>query len=335
VFVINSSAVYVKAKAMFAKLFNKKDYEELILCRTVDEVLQFLRDKENYKKHLNEVTDSKENYIEIEDALRNALANDLRIISYYDFLTGGGFYKHAFLKVNASEIIRFLFHLKTNRTKEYVCGVSRFFRCESGISFGLLSKAENYQDFLKAVRKSGFLEVLEKFNEVQIIEIETELYSSLFEKICEIAKENTTKKFYDSIFEFYEGYVKILNFLKILRLKKYKYAPKNIYPLLFRFGKQDVKSFEKYIENEDIENLESQIMKEEIFLSIPRVTFNNIEKMFFFKWANQNIKRATSAMGASFCYILLKEVEVRNIISAIEGIRYDLPQSEVRRLITG
>ena len=55
----------------------------------------------------------------------------------------------------------------------------------------------------------------------------------------------------------------------------------------------------------------------------------------FYQMNKMNIRRQDAEMGVALAYLYLKEVDIRNIIMIIEGVRYSLPAAKIASFLIG
>lgn len=324
-----SSAVIVKIRSRYAKRMTYDEFDSLSSCHSVSDVAAYLMKKPIYCEVLSKINSQEIRREFLESALSYSFLEDLSIIAKYDLSFGKNVFKYVITRFEVQQICKFLLFLKSHTVNKFECLAPSFFKSRSKIKFDNLNKAENYEHLLDAIKKTDYYNILNKYNSdnFDINLIETNLYNYIFKLLLDyissfsykISKE-IKKVFYD--------YIDISNTIRIVRSKKFYNAEDNyISSIIFKFG--DYK-FSKY-----------DILKKSSFSNFDFIDENiksvkdleKFSKILRFKWSKRNIRYSNVVEIIGFSYIILKEIEISNLINIIEGVRYNLPKEFIQATI--
>ena len=324
-----STAVIVKIRSRYAKRLTNDEFDSLSSCSSVSDVASQLKKNPIYSEILSR-TDNKEIRREfLESILNYSFLEDLSIIAKYDLSFEKNIFKYVITRFEVQQICKFLLFLKSHTVDSFECSFPSFFKYRSKIKFDDLNKAETYENLLDAIKKTDYYTILSKYNSnnFDINLIETSLYNYIFKLLL-----NSVSKFNHKISKDMKkilyNYIDISNIVRIVRSKIFYNAEDSyINDIIFKFG--DYK-FSKY----DILNKSNFSNFDFINDNVKSVKdLEKFSKILRFKWSKKNIRYSNIAEIVGFSYIILKEVEISNLINIIEGVRYGLPKEFIQAAI--
>jgi V/A-type H+-transporting ATPase subunit C len=330
----SSNAVLIKARSLYSKGLNTKDYKKLISCENVSQLTQTLKQLKPRSCVIDYISEKEVHRAILESALREELFDEFDVLAKYDSTLGEKLFEYIVTKLEVAQLSRFLTFLFAGITKDYVFFPSEFLKRHTSINFENLKKIKSPIEFQKVLDK--FIGAKKSKNYVQektldINTIETMLYTHLFEKVFEIAS-HLDKKSRLEVEMFYKEYIDFSNFYRIFRLSKfYNVKPEQSKEFLFPFGNISTRKLVSLSWKTIFEK--SRILKR--FDQKKISNFDLIPKLIKYRWAwaKQKIRYSMSPSLATISYIFLKEIEILNIVNIIEGIRYDLGEKKICSMI--
>lgn len=341
-----SNAVVAKIRTKFSRRLSAKNYQELLACNTVNDVAVYLKNHEGYRRALQDMKEGTIHRGRLESLLERDLMDDFSTLSQFGSSVGAHLGNYMRTRGEIQQLLSFLRHLIAERPEEYIFAMSDFFRKHTPIDLVQLSKARSYDELLAFLQGTDYYPMFEKFHpdhidDLDFTGLESALYSYLYQKLFEsINKElhGTAKKEMASIFKMR---IELENIKKIYRMKKY-----------YQMGNDSIRSkllpYSLYLTpaklNEllDIEDCDKiyPLMKETTYKHLlekicPFQTIDEMNKRIAFLYAKKNMRFSTHATVVLTCYVILKEVELQNIIIIIEGKRYGLPTPEISKMLIG
>ena len=328
---LSSNAIIVKVRARYSKRLSNNDFESLISCSSVSEIASVLKNKHNYCDFLNKISEKDIHRDTLESVLSYSFFEDISILAKYDSMFGRNVFKYILTKFEIQQISKFLIFLKSGNAQKFKCVVPSFFRSESKIKFNSFNEAESYASLLGALSRTCYCKILEPFNtksmDFDINDIDTRLYNYLFDSLCSSIKKLDRKSKTESMKVLYD-YVDVSNVIRIVRLKKfYNLDDDYVSRMIFEFG--DYK-FSKY------DDLIKSNFSDFSFIDNTLRSVRDLEKFsktLRFKWAKKHIRFSNVSEIVGFSYVLLKEIEMFNLINIIEGVRYGISKDALRMMI--
>lgn len=323
-----SNAILVKIRARHAKRLNNDDYRILMECSDVSNIAYYLKNKPIYCNSINDLSNQDIHRDFLESMLMKSFYDDLSSLADYDLKFNKNIFRYILLKSEIKYINSFLIFLKSNNSKNFNCTLPSFLKSKSHIKFENFNSITKYSEFLNSMKGSPLYKSVldtkgnDEYFDINIIESNTYsyLYNVILELIYKISPKdaNTIKKFlYDN--------VDVLNFIRLVRSKKICNVDDDyISKILFKFGdyKFDYKTIKcKFKLRGDSDD----------FKSLGKL--ERLSKTLKFKWAKKNIRFSNIAEIVGFSYIILKEIEIMNVINIIEGIRYGLSSEEIEGML--
>lgn len=336
-----SYAVLARVKAKYGKRLTAKDYKALLGCENVSDVMTYLKSNTNYINAFGEANERGIRRGLFESLLKQYQINEFDTISRYELSLGEDISRYIAHKTEIDEIIRILTKLNSRDDQEYQLTVPAHIAKKTSINLDTLSKAENYNQFLEAIKNTRYESVLKEFNidkndSIPITEIENKLYAALCKELF-VAIEKTGKEEKTELKELYESIIDCRNFLTIIRLKKYyNIDEKNIAKYLMPFGGIKSNVIFKMCAAESVEEV-YKIMSEtrsgKLIDKIDYTEIDELELLVTFKKARHNMYFSDSPSTVMMSYILLCEIELHNLVCIIEGARYNVSKSVIEPLL--
>lgn len=336
---LSSNALLAKSRAMYSTILTREDYNQLINCHTINELVNYLKSNTIYSDALitssgvelsrarMEARINQFNYKRISDlaAFENAIGQNLNQIIYLEF--------DITIILNCAE------HLDSNTISDFSL-LFQTYSQHSQLDFIELEKANNFEELYNALKGTPYQQTLEMFVNGSSVYNTQLLENSLHKFLCDEIKNiisknykgNDKKELLDiflmrSDFKMFESIYRIKKYFQnnITDLNKFFYAG---------FSALSEKEIQQLINAKDTEDLFSLINKtkygkyfdENITYSIEKST--SIAKQ---KINQKKLRFSTLPEVVLFSYIGLIENEAKNIIHIIECVRYGLPPEEIEK----
>ncbi len=322
-----SNAILVKIRARYAKKLSDNDYKMLLSCKNVNDIALYLKNKQLYSNSVSKMVREEIHRGKLEEALMQSFFEDLSCLANYDLKFSKKIFRYILIRSEIKKIGKFLIFLKSGNSKNFESFLPRFLQSKSKINFSEFYTINTYNELLLKLAHSEYYKILSSCSdngEFDINIVETSLYNYLFEMILSsIYKLNRDS--INGIKKFLYDYVDIINTVRILRVRKIFNAPDDyISRIIFQFG--DYK-FNKY-------NLEESDLKGTFGSEISNISdLEKFSKIIRFNWAKHNIRYSNMTEVIGLSYILLREIEIMNVINIIEGVRYDLDREKIEEML--
>lgn len=338
-----SYAVLTRAKAKYGKRLKAKDYKSLVECETVAEVMSYLKANTHYSNAFGEANERDIHRGVFESLLRQHLNFEFDTISRYDLSSGEYFSDFIANKTEIDEIIRFLTLLnsKNKSKKEFNFIIPAHLEKRTSINLSLLTNATTYEEFLTAIKNTPYETALKEFHleyetQIPIAEIEDKLYTQLYKNLFNSIKlthgdeNNELHQLYDTI-------VDIENFTRILRLKKYYHSePAMIKKHLLPFGTLTEKQIDNMCNADSSKNIFSAMRKTKYGKIVDKIKYTYASEIISavkFKKTQHYMYFSDNPTTVMMSFIILSELEVLNLVTIIEGVRYGVDKDKITAML--
>ena len=225
-----SYAVMTKARAKFGKRLTKKDYNNLLECQSVSDVMSYLKSNTHYSKVLSDINDRIIHRGRLEALLKQNSFYEMASLCRYDTSLGSGFSQYIIQSIEVEQIMRFLVLLNSNSTDKFIYQFPSYFSKHTEIDINLLANIKSYDDFLKVISHSPFFDILNEYapdekGRLEISVIENRLNEYVLSTFLASIKKNSSKKEANQLTSFFYTINDYDIFSRILRLKKFYNLP--------------------------------------------------------------------------------------------------------------
>lgn len=338
------SAVNTKIRSMYGKLLSKADYEEMTSKKTVKDVAAYLKSHTGYGNLLASIDENMVHRGELEKLLNTSLQEDFYRLIRFVRGSSRAFLEAFFLRYEVENLKMILRILNTGHSEGLLEDSLVFLRKYSDIDAEKLVRSRDVAEFVENLKGSDYYKVLAPLivhqHNQTLFDMEMALDLHFFSSTLKVKDKLLTGKDRDSISESFGIEIDILNIMWIYRCKKLFNLPKEtilskVIPhwynlsrkqLLTLAGSSTVEEFKVYI---------SCTKYRDIFKSDDEHMWEANYMNFVYKLHKNHLLRGNFNFGQVVAYLHLKEIDIRNIITVIEGIRYSLTKEEIRSYITG
>ena len=338
------SALSSKARASYGRLLTAEDYNMLIDMKNVNEIAGYLKKNTYYSEILSNVDEALIHRGQLENIIKTDIMKEYD--KFLRFTSGNArkFLQSTYKKYETESLKIIFRRLETVGGVMSAEGYLLFLKNTSEVDFHKLIKSKDSLEFIENLKGTEYYDVLRPFTgtgvKINLFNLEMVLDLHYFKFLYKRMKKYLTGKDFMPLAESFGVKTDVLNMLWIYRCKKYYNMKKEIirsYILPFNAGIRK-ETLNRLIEAEDIEE----------FLEIAGTTkyssifIRDIDGFFEVNFADYmyNIhmklfRKYPLSVTAAVDYIHMKEYELSNIISIIEGIRYGLPAEKIRKFVVG
>ncbi|KPU43782.1 V-type ATP synthase subunit C [Oxobacter pfennigii] len=340
---IHYEAVNTKIRALESRFLKEEDFNNLLNKKGINEIAAYLKNETHYKSVLHDIDENKIHRGELEILIRKDHVKQIGKLIFYFNNNYKKFFRYVFLKREIEDLKKVLRSIKNGKisslNRESFAHLGQF----SGIRVDSLLSSKTIDDFILSLKGTEYYSYLlpleEEKGEKNIFLGEMVLdlaYFDIFYKTLESLNKND-KKIID---ELQGTSVDLLNIQWIYRGINYYNMPRE---LLFNYtiphghilSVRDIKElcyctglkeFEDKILNTkynflfDNENTKNMFMERRSL----RYQYYIVKKLK---------KRHRMDILEAIAFDVLLEFEIRDIITVIESIRYDMPLDEAKKFL--
>lgn len=344
----NLNATVAKMHAVYGKRLKQEDYSALLSCSTVSDAAGYLKHNTYLARIFEGIDTDTIHRGNLENILRRSLMEIYFKMIRFEKIGEGEFYNYMIIKTEVDEILICILHLNAGTT-DHITTLPIYMNKYTSFDLMELAQVRSFSELLSLTEKTPYYSILKELapekqpdgSEGHIdyskceLRLRTYYAKRILESLSAFGKEteNKLKDFIGTQFD-------IINIINSYRMTKYFHADEKdiksrMIPIYLKipekkldelFGAADEKDFmDKFAktyygravagEGYDLSNPETALVR------------------FRFKQAKRAFSRAQSAPEAFYMFNYLQEIEVRNIIRIIEGIRYSIPPKEIWELL--
>ncbi|KAF0226433.1 MAG: putative ATP synthase subunit C [Erysipelotrichaceae bacterium] len=338
-----TQALAAKAKAMYGAHLTKSDYDELLRKRTVQEIAGYLKNETHYDKILEGINESSIHRGYLEVLIRQRLFLDFMQLIRYGETRNHKFYQYGILQIEIKQILMTIRFLKETEKGGQISQLPLFANKMTSFDLQKLVNVNSYEELLLILKDTMYYSILLPYKpkagqELDYTSCEIALNSMYHDKVLGYIEKEFTGTTKTQILDVFNTQIELDNITKIYRLKKYyRSTPEDIikvlHPVYVKIPKHTLhqwiqtKSAEEFVDALSTTAYKSSINKNDfvyIEYHMDSIMYN-INKHF--------IRFATDPNVVMIAYMNLLEIETRNIIDIIEGVRYKVETDKIAKLL--
>lgn len=324
-------ALNAKLKGMYASELTKEELYELSRAGNIKEAIYLLKAKFPELENVNEDMHRKE----LEQELNNLfIINILKICKYLNKNEKEIFMQ--FLSKYELNCVKNVFrNVTTNRDssdslKNIDNWTTKMFTDINGIN-----QIKEETEFLELIKSSEYYKIFKEYEQeienVPLEEIEVKLDKFYFNKVYHMA-EKENKELQDLI----GTEIDLLNIIWIYRSKKYfNYSEDEINDIIihinYKLNKNTLKELLNVNSYTEILDIVANTKYKNVFQG--EETIEHDKNEYLYKKYMKYFKTKLFNICTVFCEINLIDIEIKNIINIIEGIRYNIDKQEIQKKI--
>lgn len=331
-----------KIRAMMGKMLTEEDFKNILNMQSVTEIAQYLKNSTYYRQHFEDIRESDIHRGQLEVLLYRALLTDALKIARYLKGNEKAIYRFVYREQEIEDIKKMLRTLQTGGDLEGINQRTLFVSRYSRIDFRVSLKSKTIKELIDSLKGTNFYAILKPLviseTKINLFAAEMALDLYYYKQLNSQISKLITGKDAQILKMIFGSDADFRNMMWIYRAKKYYNLRKEIiYSYIIPNGY-------KLKKNKIIELVESETAEEVLGL----LKKSYYKKMIDFDcghWGNSfykyyGIKQRKDMRLLSFSiapiigYIIIKQVEIRNITTIIEGVRYKIGKDDVETYLS-
>ena len=337
-----SNAVLAKARAMYAGHITGPEYDSLISCKSLPELISTLSRRKRYAAVLEKAPrDIRPE--QAEELLRMSVYEQLSTLCRYEISGRKDFYKFYIVKRDIEQILRCVRLLISGRAYEYLTDLPPFFDKLTDLDLFGLAKAADFSDVLRVLEGTEYCRVLEPFlpiwrQEGVYLRMEAAFQEYLYRFLFDcIRRDRSDKKQTGEVLKLYLDSEFII---AMYRLKKLHTGDEKIYEAYLRrdctaLTKSQIAALTGAADEKELMRALSDTVYAQDLKGLDLGDTEKVMADFLCKKMIKGLRYYTDPAAVMICYMYLCENEIRNIVRIIEGIRYGIAPERIREVLTG
>ena len=325
-------ALNAKMKGMYANHFSENELQELLKQTNLKDAIFFLKNKFPMLDKITEDMHRKE----LEQELNNLFIIDIIKLTKYLSKNEKNIFMQFISKYEINCIKNVFRNLTTNPSnninnlKNIDNWTNKIFKSIDGIN-----QINKEQEFLELIKSEEYSKIFYEYEEVienaPLEEIEVKLDKYYFKKIYELSKK--TNKDFENIVG---TEIDLLNITWIYRSKEYfKYSEEEIkeilIPVRYKLNKEKMEKIVLANDFDEMKNILNDTIYKNVFKN--KETIEHDKDKYLYDKYIKLFRTKLFNICTVFCNINLIDIEIKNIINIIEGIRYKIDKAEIQRRI--
>lgn len=340
-----AGALVAKAKSMYGAQLKLDDYEELLHKRNVGEIAGYLKHDTRYAVALKDIRENNIHRGQLENILKKDLFYQAKKLYKYAQESSKDFFRIPVEQIEMNLILKMVRRIIASDHESIISELPTFLKSDICFDIFKFASIETYDELLELLKDTPYYETLlqyrkEKGHESEIDYTSCEMammnlyYDRVFTSIKAHFKGNQRKELID----FYGSEIELANIVKIYRHKQYfnssmEEIRKTLIPIYTHIREEEM---EQMIAAANMKAF-GQLLKDcyyhiDIDLDGP-VYIEGYLKKARFNISRKNIYFSQNSPLIFVSYMYLQKTELENITSVIEGVRYSLPEDDIRDMV--
>lgn len=342
----SDNAVIAKVHCLYGKRLSESDYNILLQKHTIGEIAGYLKDQTYYAAALAEIKEELIHREQLESLLsRSTLDMYLRLSKYsYEDKT---LIKIYIMQNEVEQLIAAARLLNAGEMNRFIAEFPAYLSKHMSFDLFRLAASKSYDDLLNAVQNTGYYQALGKYRpitsdvRIDITAFETGLLTYYYEKILGLVRESYGGHARESLEKMIYLRIDGHNFGVIYRMKRYFGKNRSdieqcILPVKSLLSAQ---AYDKMLDAPDYVSAAEALSRQRAYRIYPIGRDAGAEHMIT---QLQRTKRRVAKLQfrfsiepavALYAYMTLLDIEIHNIVNIIEGVRYNLPQNEIKDML--
>jgi len=342
---IKYGAVSGKTRAMAGKLLKPHDYQEIMLKRSVNEVAAYLKYNTHYSAVLADVNEADIHRGQLENILRHEYINDYVKLMRFSSGSQKAFVNLLYMKMEI-ESIKLLMRLfeAGNADQSLLEESLTFLSRNEELDIPKLALSKSLEEFLAGLKGTDYAEVMRPYvavgQDTRLFHLEMALDLYYFRKVQEMASGLLHGEDKRLALEFNGIEIDVFNIFWIYRIKTFYHFDKEliytyIVPYYYRIKRTTIDDLVAAKNLDEFRQVLERTSYARLFDGEGPGAYERRYGEFLYELHRKRFVHQSFSITCIISYLKLKEFELNNIISIIEGIRYKLAPEEIRKFVTG
>ena len=123
-----STAILVKSRAKFGRRLTTKDYDELLSCRNILDITNFLKTNTHYGSVLENIRESAVHRGNLESLLKQKMYNDFARLCSFERSIGEHYFEYLLLRSEIDQLLLFLRYFTAGTPEKFIFNLPDFFK---------------------------------------------------------------------------------------------------------------------------------------------------------------------------------------------------------------
>lgn len=334
---VNYTHLSTKIRAMQGQMLKNEDFDNLLEKESVKDIAIYLKHHTCYRNSFEGLKEEDLHRGDLEVLLYRALLTDALKIARYLKGTEKEVYRFVYRKQEVEDLKKMMRALQMGKPLTELNRRTLFVSKQSHIDFNVSLKATTMKQLIDSLKGTNFQPILEPLlidnKRINLFAAEMALDLYYYKQLSETILKKTSGKDKELLLMSFGLEVDVRNIMWIYRGKKYYDISKGIlYSYMLPGGyKLKKDKIVDLVETETPEQVLSQL-KRGPYKDIVDFSSGNWDNSFYKYYGhkqNRLIRFLPFTIAPIIGYIFIKEIEIMNLTTIIEGIRYKVEPSKI------
>ncbi len=337
-----SNSITAKVRAKFGARLTPQNYHDMLTLGSVAEVAAYLKTRTRYAQALSDVRESAIHRGNLERRLNEQYLRDISGLCRFERSVGDKMAAVVMRREEMRVILEFLRYLASGHPEDYMLISSGISDRIVSFSIEKMASARTLGELAAALGTSPFAKTVDGFakrgNGIDYTSIEAAIHAEMFRFEREFIIDNFNGDTRRDLLTLLNMKAELQNARLCYRAKKYYRSSKEI--IMSRMLDASC-----YINQDKRRRMADADSSDDVLAHLRETRYGEYMKstphsspsefcarVMFKKYLNL-LRMSSSPAVVSVCYTELTEIEIRNIVTIIEGVRYNASPDSIEKLI--
>ncbi|MBU5626076.1 V-type ATPase subunit [Oscillibacter sp. MSJ-2] len=339
----SSKAIMTKCKAMYGQHLTVQQYQDMMHCSGVSAIASYLKEEPAYQQALASVRPDAVYRAQLERMLRKSRHAQYAGLMRYDFSASDSFYRCLMRRGEIEQILELIRLLNAGCPERFAKQYPVFLERGASFSFEALAQVRDFSQLLRVLERTSYAKALAPFQSegpdqsIDYTGCETALYADYYRRLEQSVDQLFRGRVRSQLHELIETHVELINIRAIYRMKTFfpEAGPDRIRGLLLPSWRRS-SGMEQLLSAPTAGEFRTALSESrycryfgpddlsEIDYRADRVEYHLARRFMHF---------ASDAPTAFMAFMVLTQLELENIVTIIEGVRYGTPPEEIASML--
>ncbi|MDF2821913.1 MAG: hypothetical protein K0R15_2361 [Clostridiales bacterium] len=340
--------VSTKVRAMKRRGLKSNDYKSIMQMKSPDDIVMYLKTLEGYRDIFKDIDENNIHRGEVELRIEAAMYVDYMKIYRFVDDEKRKFLDIFFTKFEINILKSLLRKIFDEQSVDYDLSLFKtFFENHSSFDIKILSKSKTLEDFVENLKGSEYYTVLAGISEEtkNLFSYEMKLENYYYQKVWKLKDKYLKGNDYKVVESIIGQRIDVQNILWVYRNKKYYKIDNSviygyIIPISYKLSKKELSAL---VETDSIAEFLLQIdnsyysglFENLVGVSNDKISIDTQVSAYLLKQISSLARNNPYSIASIISYLNAKEVELSDIISMVEGVRYKLKPEMIERYVIG
>lgn len=337
------NAVIAKARAICGHTLKAEDYAQLAAKESVADVCAYLKQTERYGKALASVNPQTVHRGQLEALIRRSIFDIFERFHSFDQTKSRDFFKFIIKQLEIEQLLSALQSITSGMMMNYIAALPMFLTKHSQIDLAALGLAKSYSEAIGLLHGTAYEKIIcpalaeaEGAGKADICDIERRLYADYYMQMLKTFENDYKGAERKELKRLLLSVIDMKNVVTVYRYTLFGAGTENAKKTLIPFRRRlSDDAIERLAAQKDISKiaaeldalgygLHSQEIPATIEILTDKISLDHLKKQ---------LRLSQSSAVVYFAFMELMGVEIKNIKTIIEGIRYGLDGSAILEML--